>query len=42
MWSQKRDTFADMGANAEQQRMGFQRPIDLSIIKRKPNCKNKF
>ena len=36
MWSNKRDTFADLGANAEQQRMGFQKPIDLSIINRKP------
>ena len=36
MWSKKRDTFADLVANAEQQRMGFQRPIDLSKINRKP------
>ena len=36
MWSKKRETFADLGANAEQQRMGFQKPIDLSIINRKP------
>ena len=33
----KRDSFADHGAMAEQQRMGFQRPIDLSIFNKKPS-----